>query len=161
VHPGTVDPATLAGYLSSGFERDVERRFALGPAVKASAEHPYRLTLIRSLFRSGALTGRSAALGKTPHQARLLMHPDDAARLGVTSGATVRLRSAQGSADVTVRISPKARPGQVLFPEHYAEAVRDLAPIDVDPATKVPIFREASVAIETVSHPMSQFLEMS
>jgi hypothetical protein len=42
----------------------------------------------------------------------------------------------------------------VLFPEYYAEAVRDLAPIDVDPATKVPIFREASVAIEHITpHP--------
>ena len=160
-HPGAVDPATLAGYLSSGYERDVERRFAVGPTAKASAEHPYRLTLIRSLFRSSALTGRSAALAKAPYQGQLLVNPDDAAALGVAGGATVRLRSAQGSAEVTVRVSPKARPGQVLFPEHYAEAVRDLAPIDVDPATKVPIFREASVAIETVIRPMSQFLEMS
>ncbi len=148
VHPGAVDAATLAEYVSSGFERDVERRFDPGPARAAASGYPFHLTLIQSLFRSGALTARSAALAKVPHQGRLLVHPDDAVKLGIANGATVRVRSAHGAASVTVRISPKARPGQVLFPEHYVEAMRDLVPIELDPVTKVPIFREAAVAVE-------------
>ncbi|MBI3606864.1 MAG: NADH-quinone oxidoreductase subunit NuoG [Nitrospirae bacterium] len=148
VHPGAVVAATLAQYVSGGFERDVERRFTPPPARVMSAEYPFQLTLVQSLFRAGALTARSAALAKVPHQGKLLVHPDDAVKLGVANGATVRVWSAHGAASVTVRISPKARPGQVLFPEHYAEAVRDLVPIEVDPATKVPIFRETAVAID-------------
>jgi predicted molibdopterin-dependent oxidoreductase YjgC len=148
VHPGAVVAATLAEYLSGGYERDVERRFAPRPARAASSEYPFHLTLVQSLFRSGALTARSAALAKVPHQGTLLVHPDDAIKLGIANGAAVRVRSAHGAASVAVRISPKARPGQVLFPEQYAEAVRDLVPIEVDPATKVPIFRETVVAID-------------
>jgi len=148
VHPGAVVAATLAEYVSGGYERDVERRFAPRPARAASSEYPFHLTLGQSLFRSGALTARSAALAKVPHQGKLLVHPDDAIKLGIANGATVRVRSAHGAASVVVRISPKARPGQVLFPEQYVEAVRDLVPIEIDPATRVPIFREAAVAIE-------------
>jgi formate dehydrogenase major subunit len=148
VHPGAVVAATLAEYVSGGYERDVERRFTPRPARAASSEYPFHLTLVQSLFRSGALTARSDALAKVPHQGKLLVHPDDAIKLGIANGAAVRVRSALGAASVAVRISPKARPGQVLFPEQYAEAVRDLVPIEVDPATKVPIFRETAVAID-------------
>jgi hypothetical protein len=45
-------------------------------------------------------------------------------------------------------VSAKARPGQVLFPEHYADAIRDLAPVEVNPVTRVPVFTSAAVAVE-------------
>jgi formate dehydrogenase alpha subunit len=146
-HPGSVRAEVLAAYVAGGFERDLERRFDPGAVAKPSAEYRFHLTLTQSLFRSSALTARSAALAKVPYQGVLLIHPDDAKGLGVAGGATVRLRSAHGSADVAVRISSKARPGQVLFPEHYLDAMRDLVPIEIDPVTKVPIFREVAVAI--------------
>ncbi|MEO5656369.1 MAG: NADH-quinone oxidoreductase subunit NuoG [Nitrospiria bacterium] len=151
VHPGAVQPAVVSQYLSNGYEQDVERRFAPESSPRAASAYPFHLTLIQSLFRSGALTARSTALAKVPHQAKLLIHPDDAAALGVGSGGTVRMRSAQGAAEVVVRVSTKARPGRVLFPEHYLDTVRDLIPIEVDPATKVPTFRETAVALERVA----------
>jgi len=151
VHPGVVHQPTLDGYLGGGFERDVERRFTLAPSGKPTPEYPFHLTLIQSLFRSGSPTARSEALAKIPHQGMLLMHPDDAVRLRIEAGASVVVRSAQGSAMVPVRISTKARPGQVLFPEWYVDAMRDLIPVEINPMTKVPIFRETAVAITKAS----------
>jgi formate dehydrogenase alpha subunit len=147
-HPGAVSPSVLAGYLSDGYARDMERRFALDAAPDGTSEYPFHLTITRSLFRSGALLARSEALAKAPHQGVLLMHPDDAVRLRAGDGSTVRLRSRLGSAAVKVRVSAKARPGQVLFPEHYSDAVRDLVGVEVNPLTRVPVFTDAAVAVE-------------
>jgi formate dehydrogenase alpha subunit len=147
-HPGSAISSVLQGYLGGGFGREMERRFALGAGPEVSPEYPFRLTITRSLFRSGALLARSAALAQAPYQGLLLVHPDDAVRLGAGEGARVRVRSRLGSASVTVRVSAKARPGQVLFPEHYADAIRDLAPVEVNPVTRVPVFTSAAVAVE-------------
>ncbi len=148
VHPGAVVPSTLEGYLSGGHARDMERRFTLTGASDGATEYPFHLTITRSLFRSGALLARSEALAKVPHQGVLLLHPDDAVRLRASDGSTVRLRSRLGSATATVRVSSKARPGQVLFPEHYDDAVRDLVPVTINPVTGVPAFTSTAVAVE-------------
>ncbi len=148
VHPGAVVRPVLDAYLAGGYARDVERRFALTAAPDGTSEYPFHLTITRSLFRSGALLARSEALAKAPYQGMLLVHPDDAARLGAGDGSTVRLRSPLGSARVKIRVSAKARPGQVLFPEHYTDAVRDLAPVHVDAVTRVPVFGSTAVAVE-------------
>ncbi|HET8761341.1 MAG TPA: molybdopterin dinucleotide binding domain-containing protein, partial [Nitrospiria bacterium] len=147
-HPGAVIPSVLAGYVGGGYAAEIDRRFAVGAAPASSAEYPFQLTVTRSLFRSGAATARSEALGKAPFQGLLLMHPNDAVRLGAGDGARVRVRSRLGAASVAIRVSAKARPGQVLFPEHYADAVRDLVPVDVNPVTRVPVFTSAAVAVE-------------
>jgi predicted molibdopterin-dependent oxidoreductase YjgC len=147
-HPGQVIPSVLAGYVGGGYAAEIERRFALGAAPGPSAEYPFQLTITRSLFRSGALTARSEALEKAPYQGLLLMHPDDAVRLGAADGARARVRSRLGAASVGIRVSAKARPGQVLFPEHYADAIRDLATVEVNPVTRVPVFVSAAVAVE-------------
>jgi predicted molibdopterin-dependent oxidoreductase YjgC len=148
VHPGAVIRSVLDAYLAGGHARDVERRFALAATPDGTSEYPFHLTITRSLFRSGALLARSEALAKAPYQGMLLVHPDDAVRLCAGDGSTVRLRSRLGSASVKVRVSSKARPGQVLFPEHYADAVRDLVPVDVDAVTRVPVFGSTAVAVE-------------
>jgi formate dehydrogenase alpha subunit len=147
-HPGTVIPSALAGYVGGGFAAEMERRFSLGTALTRSGEYPFQLTITRSLFRSGTLTARSEALEKAPYQGLLLIHPDDAVRLGAADGARARVRSRLGTASVGIRVSAKARPGQVLFPEHYADAIRDLAPVEVNPVTRVPVFSNAAVAVE-------------
>jgi formate dehydrogenase alpha subunit len=148
VHKGAVTASVLERYLSGGHARDMEPRFALTGGSDGASEYPFHLTITRSLFRSGALLARSEALTKVPHQGVLLMHPDDAVRLRASDGTTVRLRSRLGSATATVRVSSKARPGQVLFPEHYDDAVRDLVPVTVSPVTRVPVFTSAAVAVE-------------
>lgn len=147
-HPGAVTLSVLEAYLSGGHAHDMERRFALTGSPDAVSEYPFELTITRSLFRSGALLARSEILAKAPHQGLLVMHPDDAVRLRAGDGSTVRLRSRLGSATATVRVSPKARPGQVLFPEHYDDAVRDLVPVTVNPVTRVPVFTSTAVAVE-------------
>jgi formate dehydrogenase alpha subunit len=148
VHPGGVNPAVVEAYLAGGYGRDMDRRFALGTAPDGTSEYPFHLTITRSLFRSGALLARSEALAKAPHQGVLLVHPDDAVRLRASDGSTVRLRSRRGSASVKVRVSSKARPGQVLFPEYYSDAVRDLVGVEVNALTRVPVFGGAAVAVE-------------
>ena len=44
----------------------------------------------------------------------LFVHPDDAARYGLTEGQTVTLANERGQADFTVVISDRTVPGQVV-----------------------------------------------
>ncbi len=50
---------------------------------------------------------------------RLRVHPDDAARLGVSDGETVTLRSRAGAIEVAVRLSDEVMPGVVSLPHGW------------------------------------------
>jgi anaerobic selenocysteine-containing dehydrogenase len=65
------------------------------------------------------MTGRCpgiAALAGTPH---CLVHPDDAARLGVADSALVRLRTAHGALVLQARVRAATVPGQVIVPRGF------------------------------------------
>jgi anaerobic selenocysteine-containing dehydrogenase len=49
----------------------------------------------------------------------LLMHPDDAAALGLSDGQMVRVRTEAGSEDVELEVADTARPGQVVMPHGF------------------------------------------
>jgi len=56
--------------------------------------------------------------GKGPHCA-LNLSPDDAARLGVASGARVRLETSRGAAELPAQVDPKLSPGHVWVPNGF------------------------------------------
>jgi NADH-quinone oxidoreductase subunit G len=77
------------------------------------------LVLADRLFTHGTMTGRCAgiaALAGTPH---CLVHPDDAARLGVADGALVRLQTAHDAVVLQARVSAVTLPGQVIVPRGF------------------------------------------
>ena len=49
----------------------------------------------------------------------LMMHPDDAAALGLADGQTVRVTTEAGSEDIELEVTDTARPGQVIMPHGF------------------------------------------
>ncbi|MFI1096575.1 molybdopterin oxidoreductase family protein [Streptomyces sp. NPDC020917] len=108
---GTVElaPAALAG--------DVPR---LRAAVAAGAEAPALVLIGRRHLRSNnswmhnvpALTGGS-------NRCTVQIHPEDAARLGLTDGATARIKGDGGEITAPVEITDALRPGVACLPHGW------------------------------------------
>jgi anaerobic selenocysteine-containing dehydrogenase len=82
---------------------------------------PSGLVLIgrRHLRSNNSWMHNARSLVKGPDRAQLLMHPDDAGRLGLTEGAAVRIRSRAGEACATLAITSEIRPGVVSLPHGF------------------------------------------
>ena len=59
------------------------------------------------------------ALAKGPDRARLLMHPDDAARRALPDGARVRVKSRSGEVTTLLALSDTVMPGVVSLPHGF------------------------------------------
>jgi anaerobic selenocysteine-containing dehydrogenase len=59
------------------------------------------------------------ALAKGPERCTLLVHPDDAARLGLRDGARARVRSRVAELEVPVVVSEEVMPGVVSLPHGF------------------------------------------
>jgi anaerobic selenocysteine-containing dehydrogenase len=82
----------------------------------------------------------------------LLMHPDDAGRLGLAAGQPVRVSTAEGSAAAAVAVTGAIRPGAVSLPHGWnTPAVNNLtsAVTGVEPLTGMP--RLSGVAVEVAA----------
>ncbi|MCA1846006.1 MAG: molybdopterin oxidoreductase, partial [Actinobacteria bacterium] len=80
----------------------------------------------------------------------LLMHPDDAVRLGLESGQPVRITSATGSTTAAVEVTDAIRPGVVSLPHAWSTpGVNHLTSASdaVDPLTGMPQLSGFPVAV--------------
>ena len=59
------------------------------------------------------------ALAKGPNRCTLLIHPEDAKRLGIEGGKFVRVRSRIGEVEVECQITDEMMPGVVSLPHGY------------------------------------------
>jgi anaerobic selenocysteine-containing dehydrogenase len=62
------------------------------------------------------------SLAKGPERCVLLVHPDDAARLGLTAGGRAKVRSRVGAVEAPVAISDEMMPGVVSLPHGFGHA---------------------------------------
>ena len=73
----------------------------------------------------------------------------DAASYGIADGDQVRVRTRRGQITVKAHISPKAVPGTVFLPFHFAEAsANKLTNAALDPVSKIPEYKVCAVQIE-------------
>jgi anaerobic selenocysteine-containing dehydrogenase len=88
------------------------------------AERAGGLVLIgrRHLRSNNSWMHNVPSLVKGPDRARLMMHPVDAAKLGLEDGAVVTVKSRTGSLDVALSLSPDLMPGVVSLPHGYGHA---------------------------------------
>ena len=95
--------------------RDLER------AARALGLEPPALVLIgrRHVRSNNSWMHNSQRLVKGKPRCTLLMHPYDAARRGITDGATVRLRSRVGEVAVAAEVSDAMMPGVVSLPHGW------------------------------------------
>jgi formate dehydrogenase major subunit len=80
------------------------------------------------------------------------MHPEDAGRLGVREGETVRLTSRYGSASLPVHLNARIAPGQ-LFATFHSPAVflNAVTSPHLDPASGTPEYKLTAVRLDRIS----------
>lgn len=146
-HPGT--PFLFAESFPSGRGRFFPLEY-VPVAEEADEEYPFILTTGRLLehWHGGTMT-RHSQLNELSPVPKVEIHEIDAARLSVKTGDAVRVSSRRGSVVLRVEVSPKARPGVVFIPMHFAEAAANLLTIDaLDPQAKIPEFKACAVNIQ-------------
>jgi anaerobic selenocysteine-containing dehydrogenase len=76
----------------------------------------------------------------------VLVHPEDLARLGLSGGQRIAIRSEIGALSNIIAVAyEKIRPGSVLM--YYPEA-NVLVPRHLDPASRTPAFKNVLVTLE-------------
>jgi formate dehydrogenase major subunit len=121
------------------------------PGELPDAEYPFVLNTGRLLehWHTGTMTRRAAALAALQPGPFVEVHPDDLARLGVSEGAHVTVRSRRGAIRLPARASAAVLPGNVFIPFHFREAAANVLTLDeLDPYGKIPEFKFCAVRLE-------------
>jgi formate dehydrogenase major subunit len=124
----------------------------LPPNELPNADYPFFLNSGRQMYHwhTGTMTRRASGLDAREPVPVIEIHPEDATRLGVAEGDTVRVTSRRGSILIGVRVSLRQAPGQVFIPMHYREAaVNLLTNPTLDPYAKIAEFKVSAVRIES------------
>jgi formate dehydrogenase alpha subunit len=144
--PPAVNLAAVDQYMSEGYRRDLATRYAL-PERAVRSEGTVQLGLVQSLFHSGKLSTHSKGLLQIEPGGYLQMNPMDAARYTIGTGDRVRLSNSRGEFTTTAKVLDRVPEGLAWLPDHFAQNALRLFDCAVDPDTKVPCYRTASVSV--------------
>jgi predicted molibdopterin-dependent oxidoreductase YjgC len=123
-----------------------------GPVDELTDDFPMRLTTGRHLesYNTGAQTGIYDSPSRP--DATIDISPQDASKLGVSNGGSVRITSRRGSIEAPVRIVSTQREGLAFMAFHYPELVDvNVVTIDAwDPKSGTSEFKATAVRLECV-----------
>jgi predicted molibdopterin-dependent oxidoreductase YjgC len=152
-HPGTL---FLHARL---WERDPARRGTPAPFTpveqedpldELSEEFPIRLTTGRRLdsYNTGVQSGKYATPLRRPET--LDLSPEDASRLGLAEGETVRVSSRRGSLEVPVHVDSSLRAGLAFMTLHFPEQVEtNILTLDTwDPKSGTAEFKATAIRVD-------------
>ncbi|WP_084073564.1 molybdopterin oxidoreductase family protein [Demequina sp. NBRC 110052] len=153
--PGAGHPGTPRVFLDGFPTPDGRARLIPvdhhAPADDVRADAPIYLITGRVLqhYQSGAQTRRVAELAAAQPGPFVEMHPLLADSLAVAEGDAVRLTTARGTAEASVRLSEDTRPDTVFMPFHWAGkgSANRLTNDATDPISGMPEFKVTAVAI--------------
>ena len=117
------------------------------------AEYPFALTTHRLHFHygCGSMTRKSPLLERETPEGLLFMHPEDAAKLGLSQHQGVRVRSRRGCLETRVQLSDDLPRGTLGMPYHFREApCNRLTNNAQDPISKMPELKACAVAVEAL-----------
>lgn len=126
------------------------------PAELPDEEYPFILSTGRILFHyhTGSMSRRSEALNAYVNEGYAEIHPNDVARLGLTDGETVRVRTRRGEIETKVKATKRVAEGSVFIPFHFAEGPANRLTNDaLDPKAKIPELKVAACRIEKIGPP--------
>jgi len=118
---------------------------------KPTADYPFLLNTGRILYQyhTSTMSRRNKALTDFANQSYVLMHPDDATKLGLKDGQRVNIASRQGKIDTRLKISNEVWPGELFMPFHYSESpVNRLTRDELDPHSKIAPFKLTACRVE-------------
>ena len=156
-HPGTAFLFADAFPTADGKGTFVPVQYT-DPVELPDEEYPFVMNTGRQLYHwhTGTMTRRAAGLDAREPTAIVEIHPEDAARLGVTEGDLVRLTSRRNGMFTAVRVSERVARGQVFVPFHFREAAANLLTNPVlDPYAKMAELKICAVRIERATVPAS------
>jgi formate dehydrogenase major subunit/formate dehydrogenase alpha subunit len=120
------------------------------PAESAGEEYPYVLTTGRNLFQyhGGSMTRRVSPIEAHAGEPYAEINPEDAVKLGVKKGDTVKISSKRGQINIKAMVTKRTPRGVVFVPMHYGEAAANALTNDaLDPYSKTPEFKVCAVKI--------------
>lgn len=139
------------------FTADKRAKFCFDDPVAApeqrSDEYPLILITGRGTsaqWHTETRTGKSAVLAKMmPEELMLDLNTDDAERLGVRDGSTVRVTTRRAELTVKARLTTCVKPGEVYLPMHDARVNR-LTHASFDPLSRQPSYKHSAARVEAV-----------
>ncbi|HWE90848.1 MAG TPA: molybdopterin-dependent oxidoreductase [Pseudonocardiaceae bacterium] len=154
--PDVDHPGTPRLFLDRFAHPDGRARFApvdhTGPAEPADAEYPLLATTGRVLqhYQSGAQTRRVPELLAAVPEPYVEVHPDTAARAGLSDGEWALVSSRRGQVRARVRHIPSMRLDVVFLPFHFPGTGRAnlLTNPALDPTSRMPEFKVCAVRLE-------------
>jgi formate dehydrogenase (coenzyme F420) alpha subunit len=123
------------------------------PAEVPDKEYPYILTTGRCIWQwhTGTMTRRSPSLEKEAPTGWVEINPEDAKALNVMNGEMVKASTRRGTINITAKVTPDIKKGEMFMPFHYAEcAANFLTNNALDPVAKIPEFKACAVKIEKI-----------
>ena len=148
-----------------------DRRARLVPVAQKPLPEPlakWPLTLntgrYRDQWHTMTRTGLAPKLARHREEPLVEVHPDDAARLGLTDGGLARVDTPQGDSLYRVAFHPGQRPGELFVPIHWTDRTASggrtgLLPRPlVDPVSGQPGFKRTPAAIAAVTPKWRGFL---
>ncbi len=146
-------------------------RARLVPVVQKPIAAPLRhwpLTLntgrYRDQWHSMTRTGLAPKLARHREEPLVEVHPDDAARLGITDGGLARVATPQGDSLYRARVTDAQRPGELFTPIHWTDRTSSggrtgLLPRPLaDPISGQPGFKMTPASIAAVATRWRGFL---
>jgi predicted molibdopterin-dependent oxidoreductase YjgC len=121
------------------------------PAEEPDAEYPMFLTTGRAFvhYHSGTMTRRCGRINDCFPEGFMEVHPDDAAKLGLATGDSVKVSSRRGQITTKVKVIDRTKPGTVFLSFHYSESpVNVLTNPALCPTAKIPEYKVCAVRVE-------------
>ncbi len=150
-HPGTSVLHQQAFTRGKGRFHPVRHH---GPSEPPDADYPLALTTGRVLyhFHSRTMTRRVGGLQEMVPEGYVEIHPEDASRFKLETGALVRVTSRRGSIVTVARVTGRAQEGTAFVPFHFADAAANAltARDTLDPDSKIPALKACAVRLEPV-----------
>ena len=146
--PTQPDSSAIARYITADYQRDVATRYQLPET--ATDTQDIILQVSQSLFHSGKFSRKAKGLLQVESTGKLYLHPEEAARHGLSEGDSVKVSNHLGEVCTPVGLRERIPQGVAVFPEHFDEEIRQLLPYTVDPETQVPYCKVTRVRLEKV-----------
>ncbi|MBF0429992.1 MAG: formate dehydrogenase subunit alpha [Fibrobacteria bacterium] len=121
------------------------------PDENACNDFPLVLTTDRSLYQyhTSTMTGRVEGLMEIDGKERVNIHPDDAAKLGITDASSVEVSSRRGVVKAYAKVTDVVPVGVVSMTFHYPESPTNvLTNAAMDPVAKIPETKVCAVSIK-------------
>jgi formate dehydrogenase alpha subunit len=153
--PSPEHPGTRFLYAES-FPRGRARFVPVSQTAEADElpdpDYPFTLSTGRLLYHwhGGTMTRRVAGLLELAPRLEIAVNPVDARRLGVETGAHLRMRSRRGELEGYACLTEAVRPGAVFVPfvKLEASAANFLTNAAHDPSAKIPEYKVCAVRLD-------------